>query len=45
LMTANFTRAMADAIRAGQEHPPRVGIDHTPGTKKPHHIRGVTRIR
>jgi hypothetical protein len=35
LMNARFTSAMSAAIRALREHPPRVGIDPTPGTKKP----------
>jgi hypothetical protein len=30
-----FVVAMAAAIRAGLERPPRVGIDPTPGTKSP----------
>jgi len=34
-MNAKFIAAMAAAIRAGLEHPPRVGIDRTPGTKNP----------
>jgi hypothetical protein len=34
-MNARFTAAMAAAIRAHREHPPQVGIDHTPGTKNP----------
>ena len=34
-MNAEFTAAMAAAIRGHREHPPLVGIDHTPGTKKP----------
>jgi hypothetical protein len=36
-MNANFIAAMAAAIRAGLECPPRVGIDSTPGTKNPSH--------
>jgi hypothetical protein len=36
-MNANFIAAMAAAIRAGLERPPRVGIDSTPGTKNPSH--------
>ena len=36
-MNAKFIAAMAAAIRAGLEHPPRVGIDSTPGTKNPSH--------
>jgi hypothetical protein len=36
-MNANFIAAMAAAIRAGLERPPRVGIDRTPGTKNPSH--------
>ena len=38
-MNARFIRAMAAAIRAGLERPPRVGIDRTPGTKKPSYLR------
>jgi hypothetical protein len=34
-MNARFIAAMAAAIRALREYPPRVGIDQTPGTKKP----------
>jgi hypothetical protein len=31
----NFIAAMAAAIRAGLERPPRVGVDRRPGTKNP----------
>ena len=34
-MNAEFIVAMAAAIRAHLEHPPRVGVDPTPGTKNP----------
>jgi hypothetical protein len=34
-MNTRFITAMAAAIRAGLERPPRVGIDSTPGTKNP----------
>jgi hypothetical protein len=34
-MNTNFIVAMAAAIRARLERPPRVGIDRTPGTKNP----------
>jgi hypothetical protein len=34
-MNWKFVRAMAAAIRAGLERPPRVGIDPLPGTKNP----------
>jgi hypothetical protein len=34
-MNAKFIAAMSAAIRSNREHPPRVGINHTPGTKKP----------
>ena len=34
-MNAEFIAAMAAAIRAGLERPPRVGIDPRPGTKNP----------
>jgi hypothetical protein len=34
-MNVRFTAAMAAAVRSNLEHPPRVGIDHTPGTKNP----------
>jgi hypothetical protein len=34
-MNRRFVVAMAAAIRAGLERPPRVGIDPTPGTKSP----------
>ena len=34
-MNERFVAAMGAAIRARCEHPPRVGIDQTPGTKKP----------
>jgi hypothetical protein len=33
-----FVAAMAAAIRAGLEQPPRVGIDRTPGTKSPMYL-------
>jgi len=35
-MNDRFVAAMAAAIRAGLERPPRVGIDRTPGTKNPY---------
>jgi hypothetical protein len=34
-MNTKFIEAMATAIRAGLERPPRVGIDPRPGTKNP----------
>jgi hypothetical protein len=34
-MNAKFITAMAAAIRARVERPPRVGIDPRPGTKNP----------
>jgi hypothetical protein len=34
-MNERFIAAMAAAIRAGLERPPRVGIDRRPGTKNP----------
>jgi len=34
-LNKRFVVAMAAAIRAGLERPPRVGIDRTPGTKSP----------
>jgi hypothetical protein len=34
-MNAKFIAAMAAAIRARLERPPRVGIDRRPGTKNP----------
>ena len=34
-VNTRFVAAMAAAIRAGLERPPRVGIDRTPGTKNP----------
>jgi hypothetical protein len=34
-MNERFVAAMGAAIRARCEHPPRVGIDQTPGTKNP----------
>jgi hypothetical protein len=34
-MNTKFIVAMAAAIRAGLERPPRVGIDRTAGTKNP----------
>ena len=34
-MNERFVAAMGAAIRALREHPPGVGIDQTPGTKKP----------
>ena len=37
-MNDRFAAAMAAAIRAGLERPPRVGIDRTPGTKNPSHV-------
>ena len=38
-MNTSFVAAMAAAIRAGLERPPRVGIDRTPGTKSPLYLR------
>jgi hypothetical protein len=38
-MNARFIKEMAAAIRAGLERPPRIGIDRTPGTKKPSYLR------
>jgi hypothetical protein len=38
-MNQRFIKAMAAAIRAGLERPPRVGIDRTPGTKNPAYVR------
>ena len=37
-MNERFVAAMVAAIRAGLERPPRVGIDQTPGTKKPSYV-------
>ena len=37
-MNRSFVKAMAAAIRAGLEHPARVGIDRTPGTKNPSYV-------
>ena len=37
-MNERFVAAMVAAIRAGLERPPRVGIDLTPGTKKPSYV-------
>jgi hypothetical protein len=37
-MNDRFVAAMAAAIRAGLERPPRVGIDLTPGTKNPSYV-------
>jgi hypothetical protein len=37
-MNRRFVAAMAAAIRAGLEQPPRVGIDRTPGTKSPMYL-------
>ena len=37
-MNTSFVAAMAAAIRAGLERPPRVGIDRTPGTKNPSYV-------
>jgi hypothetical protein len=37
-MNDRFIAAMAAAIRARLERPPRVGIDLTPGTKNPSHV-------
>jgi hypothetical protein len=37
-MNDRFVAAMAAAIRAGLERPPRVGMDCTPGTKNPCHV-------
>ena len=39
LINGKFVDAMAAAIRAGLERPPRVGIDRTPGTKSPLYLR------
>jgi hypothetical protein len=38
-MNAKFIGAMAAAIRAGLERPPRVGVDPRPGTKNPSFVR------
>ena len=43
VMSRNFITAMAAAIRAGKEHPPRVGIDQTPGTRNPRYVRAAVR--
>jgi hypothetical protein len=43
LMNRRFVAAMAAAIRARLERPPRVGIDRTPGTKKPLLYRSTRR--
>ena len=43
VMTRNFIAAMAAAIRAGKERPPRVGVDQTPGTRNPRYVRAVLR--
>jgi hypothetical protein len=43
VMTRNFIAAMAAAIRAGKERPPRVGIDQTPGTRNPRYVRAAVR--
>lgn len=37
-MNDRFVAAMAAAIRAGLERPPRIGIDRTPGTKNPNYV-------
>ena len=37
-MSTRFVAAMAAAIRAGRERPPQVGVDRTPGTKKPRYV-------
>ena len=37
-MNDRFVAAMAAAIRARLERPPRVGIDPTPGTKNPSYL-------
>ena len=37
-MNAGFVAAMAAAIRAGLERPPRIGIDRVPGTKNPSYV-------
>jgi hypothetical protein len=46
-MSRRFIAAMAAAIRSGEERPPRVGIDQTPGTKKPRFVsvRARTSLR
>ncbi len=38
LMNERFVAAMAAAVRAGLERPPRVGIDQRPGTKNPSYV-------
>ena len=43
VMSRNFIAAMAAAIRAGKERPPRVGVDQTPGTRNPRYVRAVLR--
>ena len=42
-MNERYIAAMAAAIRARLERPPRVGIDRTPGTKKPLLYRSTRR--
>jgi hypothetical protein len=37
-MNWRFAKAMAAAIRARLERPPRVGIDRVPGTKNPSYV-------
>lgn len=37
-MNERFVRAMAAAIRAGLERPPRIGIDQAPGTRNPSYV-------
>jgi hypothetical protein len=39
-MNEKFIAAMSAAIRTHREHPPLLGIDHTPGTKKPMFVKG-----
>ena len=43
VMSRNFIAAMAAAIRAGKERPPRVGIEQKPGTRNPRYVRAVLR--
>jgi len=43
VMTRNFIAAMAAAIRAGKERPPRVGIEQKPGTRNPRYVRAALR--
>jgi hypothetical protein len=43
VMSRNFIAAMAAAIRAGKERPPRVGIEQKPGTRNPRYVRAALR--